>query len=435
MRIVQAVGWYFPASVGGTEVYVDALAHRLQAAGHETLVAAPDPVVRNERTYDHDGIPVYRYPIEAPPTRSEAQSRVRARGAERFHAWLASTRPDVVHFHTFVTGMGLLEVRAAKALGCRVIATTHAASLGFTCARGTLMRWGTELCSGRVSRVTCTACQLDHRGATRPLGYAAALVPPFVGSVARHLPGPLGTALGMTELITHNRHAQRELLELVDRYVVLTDWARDVLLANGAPAEKIAVNRLGVRFAAPARHAARTGPVTIAYIGRFDPIKGVDDFARAIAAVPGTLPIRFEFHGPVRNRADMTALERVKSLAGANAWVTIGPELDAEGVRSVLSRIDVLCSPSRVVEGGPTVALEANAAGVPVVGTDLPGLSEIVTQNVNGRLVPSGDWKALARVFRELAADPTLVQRWRDALTPVRTMDDVAADYLRMYEV
>jgi glycosyltransferase involved in cell wall biosynthesis len=434
MRIVQAVGWYFPSSVGGTEVYVAALARRLQGAGHEVLIAAPDAVVRSERTYDYEGVQVYRYPIEAPPTRNEAQGRVAARGAERFHGWLQRVRPDVVHAHTFVTGLGLAELRAAKALGSRVIATTHAASLGFTCARGTMMRWGTELCSGRVSRVTCTACQLDHRGLTRPLGYAAALVPPALGAVARHVPGPIGTAVGMTELITHNQHAQREMLTLVDRYVVLTEWARSALLANGGSPDKIIVNRLGVRFPPPPRLGGAPGPLTVAYIGRFEAIKGVEDFARAIAAVPTTLPIRFEFHGPVRNRAEMTALERMKLLAGRDAWVTIGPELDAEGVQSVLGRIDLLCSPSRVVEGGPTIALEANAAGVPVVGTDLPGLSEIVTQNVNGRLVPPGDWKALARVFRELAADRSIVQRWRDALGPVRTMDDVTDDYMRLYE-
>src|SRR5439155_524965 len=136
MKIVQAVGWYFPESLGGTEVYVAGLCRRLLAAGQEVLVAAPDAAHDHERTYEHDGVPVYRYPIPSAATRGEAQGLVTVRGAERFHAWLASQRPDLVHVHSFVTGLGLAEIRAAKLAGARVIATTHAATLGWVCQRG-----------------------------------------------------------------------------------------------------------------------------------------------------------------------------------------------------------------------------------------------------------------------------------------------------------
>src|SRR6478752_4012118 len=106
MRIVQALGWYFPENVGGTEVYVSGLAQSLALAGHEIFIAAPDAAGDKERTYCYDGCAVYRYPIASSPTRQECQGEVAVRGAERFHRWLAEIRPDVVHFHTFVTGLG-----------------------------------------------------------------------------------------------------------------------------------------------------------------------------------------------------------------------------------------------------------------------------------------------------------------------------------------
>ncbi len=102
-------------------------------------------------------------------------------------------------------------------------------------------------------------------------------------------------------------------------------------------------------------------------------------------------------------------------------------------MRSVLTRVDVVCCPSRVLEGGPTVALEAHAAGVPVIGSDIPALSELVRDRVNGRLYPAGDARALADLLMELAAEPSLVDRWRAGLTTVRTMDDVTRDYLALY--
>jgi len=102
-------------------------------------------------------------------------------------------------------------------------------------------------------------------------------------------------------------------------------------------------------------------------------------------------------------------------------------------VRSALRRIDVVCCPSRAVEGGPTIALEAHAAGVPTVGSDIPALSELVHDRVNGRLYPAGDSRALAAILMELAANPDLVNQWRGSLPSVRTMDDVTRDYLELY--
>ena len=433
LRIVQAAGWYLPTSQGGTEVYVSELAKRLCAAGHDVRIAAPEALGQQERTYDEGGLPVYRYPIPPRVTRDEAQGRVTVRGADLFHAWLHQTQPDVVHMHTYVTGLGLAELRVAKSLGAKIIATTHSASLGFTCQRGTMMRWGRHLCDGIARPTKCAACELEHRGVARPLAIGASMIPPSLATVGRRAPGRVGTLVGMTSLIRHNQASQREMFELVDRFVVLSEWARDVLVANGGPPQKIALNRLGVRFPAAGDARSSTSPLTVAYIGRFDVIKGVTDLARAISIVPRSAPIRFEFHGPVRYRTELAVLDRLKALVGPDAWVTFGGELDAAGVRAVLARVDVICCPSRAVEGGPTVALEAHAAGVPVIGSNIPALSELVRDGVDGRLYRSGDVRALASILRDLASRPELVNEWRQQLPPVRTMDDVARDYLAMY--
>src|SRR5439155_1530845 len=110
---LTAAGFY-PDSVGGTETYVHALARLLGEAGHQVIVVAPAAGDSEPRSYVNAGTSVFRYPIPAVPTRAEAQGRTRVRGAEAFHAWLACTRPDVVHVHSFVTGLGIAEVVAAR---------------------------------------------------------------------------------------------------------------------------------------------------------------------------------------------------------------------------------------------------------------------------------------------------------------------------------
>lgn len=245
MKIVQAVGWYFPESLGGTEVYVAGLCRRLRDAGHEVLVAAPDPAHAEERMYEHEGVPVYRYPIPSAPTRDEAQGTVPVRGAERFHRWLVAQRADIFHAHTFVTGLGLAELKVAKSAGARVVVTTHSASLGWICQRGTMMRGGERLCDGLCRPAKCAACVLQAGGVGWPLAGILAAIPPAILRAARQLPGRLATALSMSDLIARNQIMQREMLATVDRFVLLTEWALEAAAANGAPRGKLALNRLG----------------------------------------------------------------------------------------------------------------------------------------------------------------------------------------------
>jgi len=439
MKIVQAVGWYYPDSLGGTEVYVTGLCRRLRAAGHEVLVAAPDPVHDRERVYEHDGVPVYRFPIPAAPTRAECQGRIVVRGAELFHGWLAIQRPDIVHAHTFVTGLGLAELRAAKATGARVIVTTHAGSLGWVCQRGTMMRWGQHLCDGVCEPAKCAACELQRRGLTRSLARIVGAIPPALGRAARGLPGKVGTALAMGDLIARNRGMQRDMLATVDTFVLLTRWALEAVVANGAPRSKLVLNRLGqsqekVTMKPGPEDRPTTPPVAVGYLGRFDPIKGVYDLARAVTSLPPDVPIRVEFRGPVRDRADRAVLHELRALVAGDPRVTFAPAVGETEALRVLADYDVLCCPAVCLEGGPTVAIEAHAVGTPVIGTRIGGLAELVTDGVNGRLIPPGDWRALADALRDMAKNPVgTIDRWRLALPPARTMDQVAADYLTLY--
>jgi len=439
VKIVQAVGWFYPESWGGTEIYVDGLSRRLRAAGHDVLIAAPDPNHSGERQYEHHGLPVYRYPIPAAPTADEAQSAVLVRGAERFHAWLRRTAPDVVHFHTFVTGLSVLEVEAARALGARVVVTTHAASLGFLCGRGTLMRWGAHACDAVVDETKCAACMLQQRGMPRAIATLVSRTPALVAALGAKAPGKPGAIFRMPAFIRAQRDRQRRVLAAADRFVVLTRWAREAVIANGAPPAKVAINRLGLNVSRPARQRDRAprstgGPLSIGYIGRLDPIKGVETFVRAVASLPSDVAVRAVIHGPTFNEAERIFVTRLKAVARGDARISFGPAIPHAQIGTALASFDVLCCPSIVIEGGPTIALEAHAAGTPVVGARVPGLTEIVTDGVNGRLVEAGDWQALARVIAEMASDPgSTVDQWRTCLPPARSLDAVTREYLQMY--
>src|SRR5947209_7317211 len=102
MRVVETVGFYFPDSVGGTEVYVNSLTNNLQANGIECAVAAPIRSSEPSR-YVHQGIEVFRYPFPARFHRSETQGRVPPRHFDIFEAWLRRQQADIYHQHSWTT--------------------------------------------------------------------------------------------------------------------------------------------------------------------------------------------------------------------------------------------------------------------------------------------------------------------------------------------
>jgi phosphatidylinositol alpha-mannosyltransferase len=108
---------------------------------------------------------------------------------------------------------------------------------------------------------------------------------------------------------------------------------------------------------------------------------------------------------------------------------------DAEK-RRVLERADMLCAPSLGGESFGMVLTEAFAAGTPVVASDIAGYRDVVSDGVDGVLVPRGDATALAEVLRDLALD----RGRRDALAGAAaraaqryTWPRVAAEVLDAY--
>ncbi|MFB3916259.1 MAG: glycosyltransferase [Terriglobales bacterium] len=434
MKIVHALGWYYPESFGGTEVYVAGLAQRLRRAGHHVAIAAPLRGLNGAQTYEHDSLPVFRYPGPANPTRAECQVRVATRGSEEFIRWLASERPDVLHVHTFTVGLGVFELEAARNLGIRIIVTNHLGSIGYTCLRGTLMRWGQTSCDGICAPFRCSACVLQARGLPKLASFAVTGFSVLLPRVFTLLPGRLGTALGLPETIRHHQRLQRRVLDAANRFIVLNRAAFDILVANGAPTHKLEINYLGTSFEISRKPTAdqrpTSRPVRFGYFGRFVEIKGVFDLARAVQSLPKDIEFLLEFRGPCNGPGERAILRQLREMLAGDSRVSFCDPVPSAEAPQILKSYDILLVPSRWFENGPTVMNEAFAVGTPVVGTRIGAMPEIVQDGVNGRLFEPGQWPQLAAIMKEIALDPTgTIDRWRRALPPTRTMDDIAADY------
>ena len=439
MKIAHLLGWYFPDSVGGTEVYVEGLCRRLRAAGHEVLVSAPDAHQAAAERYEHDGVPVFRYRISDAPTRDEAHHRVPVRGAERLHRWLADERPDVLHVHSITTGVGLPEIREARRLGIRVILTSHLPGFGYMCRSGELMRWGRVPCDGFVLPSKCASCNLTRLGLPKPLAVVAGAMPVAASEKLRAMPGRIGTTLGMSASIREYERMERELFDLVDWFVVLNEAGRSMLVSNGSPARKIVLNRLGLSHTHVTRKPGpdgvpTRGPVRFGYAGRLHPTKGLRELVRAVRAIPKDVDFRFDIRGPMLDADSRAFAAELQAELAGESRVSLGPGVPVHAVPALLAGFDALVCPSIWFENGPTIAIEAIAVGTPVMASRVGNLAELITDGVDGALVTPGNVGQWTEALTRAATDPAnTIDRWRRALPPARTMDDIAADYLALY--
>lgn len=192
---------------------------------------------------------------------------------------------------------------------------------------------------------------------------------------------------------------------LADRILCVSDSVRAHASAViGLPDEKLVVIPNGIDLAAytPVRHPL-DGPLSIGYVGRLEPVKGVPLLLDALALLAANLPEcawRLTLVGDGSQRAALVAQAERLGLAARVEF--LGARQD---VPALMQGFDLLVLPS-LHEGMPNVALEAMACAVPVVATGVGGTPEVVLHGETGLLVPPADAPALAAALAVLAADP-----------------------------
>ena len=191
-----------------------------------------------------------------------------------------------------------------------------------------------------------------------------------------------------------------------------------LLEAQGVPAEKLRVHRLGVDLGAFQSGARAAAPLQVVMIGRFVEKKGFGYGLEAFARVAQRHPaLELTLIGEGEREAE---LRRLADQLGVTARVRFTGPLAPEAVAARLAASHVLLAPSVVDaagnrESGLIVVKEASAAEVVPIGTRHGGIPEIIDEGATGFLVPERDVAALADRLERVVTDPALLERLRRA--------------------
>jgi glycosyltransferase involved in cell wall biosynthesis len=353
--------------------------------------------------------------------------------AEQFDQIVGQVKPDVVHLHALTPAISLRTVRKARERDIPVILTVHIP--GVFCPRGTLLRYGRAVCDGELVVNRCSRCVLESRGLPRPLAHLVGSVPTGVGAALANRQNGWTTAARMTHLIQMRRKVLRTVLSDLSHIVAVSEWVREALLRNGASPAKVTVCRQGMTqpsTAAGVMPVDRTagGVRRIVYMGRIAPNKGVHTLIEAFGRSPH-LALQLDIYGIVQD--EHVYLDRLRALAAKDARIRFLRPVPNDTVIETLQSYDAVAVPSVWMESGPLTVYDAFAAGLPVIGSSLGGIAELVTDEQDGLLVEAEDVSAWASALERIANERGLVERLRRGIRSPRTMDMVAEEMLALY--
>jgi glycosyltransferase involved in cell wall biosynthesis len=351
---------------------VDDEVQLLRRAGHDVVLWAPT-ISGNDR-----------------PLRAAANAIWSRQEAANVRELVASYQPDVIHVHSLYPRLSPSVIRVAARSATPIVLTLH--NFRLMCLPATFLRNGKicEACAGHVPwRGVVHGCYRGSRQASAAM--ASSLV---IHRLGRTFDG-------------------------VKLFLAVSDFIRRMHVRYGLEERRVRVKQ---NFSWPLPRREGAGSTFLA-LGRLSPEKGIDT---AINAIPDGAALTVVGDGPDG--------QRLRGMAAAN--VSFVGEVGAEAVPSCLATARAVLVPSRCYEGAPRSIIEAFAAGVPVIASDIGGIAELVEDGVNGVLVDREDSRGWRDAVERLLDDGEssrlgrgAYDTWRARFSPARATTDLEGAY------
>jgi glycosyltransferase involved in cell wall biosynthesis len=376
VRILILHSRYLSGAVSGENRVVDDEAQLLIEGGHHVDVWDPAPA-------DTHGLRLMGTAARAIWS-TDATAHVRA--------LIRRSKAEIVHCHNLFPQLSPAVLRAASNEGVAVVMTLH--NYRLLCLPATFIRDGRvcEDCLGRTPWPgVWHACYRDSR---------------------------LGSATIAGSLMLHSAF---NTFDAVTKFLAVSRFVRGKYVEAGWPVDRIEV-KSNFAWESPTRE----GPGTyFLYLGRLSTEKGVATLLDAWRRSSARLLV-------VGDGAIAGALR-----ADAPANVEFRPTVSPAEVPNLIREARAVLLPSVCYEAQPRVILEAYAAGVPVLASDLGALPEAVPPD-SGLVVAPGEARAWADAVERLLDDRESERlgqgawrRWRDQYSPERALPNLEDAYRR----
>lgn len=431
MRVLIVIHGYPPTYVGGAELRAERTARALATRGHDLAVLCVESLTASETRLEtaarpQDGVQVHRLYVKSFTELADGQDVADRQIVSTFLGQLIRTwQPDVIHLFSGYL-MGSEAIMTAKAHGLSVVVSVT--DFWWLCHRINLVRTNGTRCDGPTP-VECARCQ---REMYRRFRLPAHLMRPLADGfwyLTRQMP-VLGDRLGVDE---QARRLQSLLAALnqADAVIAPSRYVAEKHIQYGVSAKLVRVWRQGVAISrCPLRKPSPM--LRFGYLGQIKHHKGVHTLIEAWGRLDAERPHDLVLYGSSQGEEAYGDQLRERSMQHAAVrWERPVPHAE---IWRVLAEIDVLVVPSRWNENSPNVILEAQAIGIPVIGTNLGGIAELVQHGRNGLLFAADAADDLTAQMKRLLDEPELLAALKWNPIPFYSFTDELDQLQGLYE-
>lgn len=422
MNILIAVHGFPPTHSAGAERRAERMARWLHAHNHHVEVFTAEKVDAPEFrmiSEQQDGFTVHRlyYDIRAGvyPFRNGYDNRLIGAALENL---LQQRQFDVIHL---ISGylLGAPVIHTARTANIPIVVTLT--EFWFMCPQLNLIMPNGKLCSGPESVEKCARCVAqDKRRYRLPEMFTPSLMDVFWQTMQNQ---PF--AQGRVGEIERRQRILTEALSLADLVICPSRFLMDTFENYGFDVSRFIHLRQGLEVpkTAPPTPAMRQDKrLRLTYMGQIKPHKGVDLLIQAVMTLlDEKRPVTLDLWGSEDHEKQYST--QLKELSAGYPAIRWRGKFTGAKVWDVLEETDALVIPSRWYENSPNTILEASYMNVPVVATNLGGMSELVKHRHNGLLFELNDAPDLTQQLRSLLDEPNLMLTLRANIKPIRTID------------
>jgi glycosyltransferase involved in cell wall biosynthesis len=357
---------------------------------------------------------------------------------------LQLVQPHIVHVHNLLN-LSFDLPAAARARGIPVVATLHDYTLVCPSGGQRVHRAESHVCR-TIDTERCERCFAQSpfytQAAVGPIASAVAasgLLQRAVAaarawspSLVRAAAGTVGSArqFPVTARDIDDRLSRaRMVFDQIDLFVAPSPSIAEEFSALGLDRSKIRVSDYGFGYLPRPDRRPSTRPLRIGFVGTLVWHKGAHVLIEAVRRLPehayellihGDVQVFPEYAADLRRRAEGLPVQFLGRF-------------DSTGTSEVYRDLDLLVVPSLWLENSPLVIHEAFQAGVPVVGSRIGGIADLITDGRNGRLYNPESSGELAALLQSLIDNPARLDEWAAALPQVKTIAEDAREWERTY--
>lgn len=440
MKVLLTVHHFFPIHSAGTEVLTKNLAKALLRLGHDVRIVTTEQSNTNGIMTDvYQGITVYRISHNIYSHRDIMRCEYNnKKNQDLILRILEDYKPDIVHImHCSKLTAAILSTISQLSIPIVFTAT----DFWFVCPTINLKLPNDHICNGPdVNSVNCLKCFIEKTQSPRIIKFISWMpmrLLNFINSVCKrysfveYIP-----KLSLIRQLVLRQSFMQEQIKLLNKVIVPTQIMENLLVNIGVDSDKIIRSGFGLEISSRLIRSSRKyrGFINFAFIGTISEHKGLHVLLKAFVKLTSKYNhsnISLKVYG--NKMQDPCYTRTLESICGNLDNINFLGTFPNREINNILSDIDILVVPSTWLENTPLVILSAFANRVPVICTDLPGMTEIVRNNYNGMVFKLEDSNDLFDKMEQFIQNPTLIEAFSNNIQKVKTIDDNAAELEKIY--